>query len=57
MTRAHTDYPEGKIVEYTNTNADEWPWSPDDSPPEWRVFGIPVGRLLSERLGEANSLT
>ena len=38
--------PDGTIEEYSDVNAEEWPWTPDGKPPEWHVFGIPVNKVL-----------
>ena len=43
---ARIERPDGTIEEYSGISAEEWPWTPTGKPPEWRVFGIPVHKIL-----------
>ena len=50
--------PDGTIEEYSDVNAEEWPWTPEGKPPEWRVVGIPVNKFVEMgRSLAASSLT
>ena len=42
---------DGSTEEYSNCIADEWPYSPDGSPPEWKVFGILISPVALFKLG------
>ena len=48
--RARIQHTDGKVEEYSDTTAEEWPWTPDDRPPEWRLFGIPIQQFFERRL-------
>ena len=52
--RARIQHTDGKVEEYSDTTAEEWPWAPDDRPPEWRLFGIPMLKMfeLASRLND-----
>ena len=43
---ARIESPDGTIEEYSDINAEEWPWTPSGTPTEWRVFGIPIHKIL-----------
>ena len=47
-TRGRIEHPDGTIEEYSGATAEEWPWSLPDAPPEWHLFGIPLGRILEQ---------
>lgn len=48
--QARIAYPDGTVEEYSDATATEWPWTPEDSPPEWHLFGISPKRLLEQGL-------
>jgi hypothetical protein len=43
---ARIESPDGTVEEYSDINAEEWPWTPEGKPPEWRVFGIPMHEVF-----------
>lgn len=43
---ARIEKPDGTVEEYSDINAAEWPWSPPENTPEWRVFGIPMPKVF-----------
>lgn len=45
---ARIEWPDGKVEEYSDANANEWPWPRDDKSPEWHVSGIhiPISSLV-----------
>ena len=47
---ARIEHPDGTVEEYSGTTAEEWPWSLPGGPPEWHLFGIPLGSILEQGL-------
>ena len=45
---ARIESPDGTVEEYSDINAEEWPWTPEGKPPEWRVFGIPMHEVFEK---------
>ena len=45
-THARIEYKDGTVGEYSDCRAEEWPYSLQDSPAEWQVFGIPTSAIL-----------
>ena len=43
---ARLERADGTIEEYSDCTAKEWPYSPEGSPPEWQLYGIPVTVFL-----------
>ena len=43
---ARIEYKDGTVGEYSNCRAEKWPYSLQDSPAEWQVFGIPESAIL-----------
>lgn len=41
--------PDGTVEEYTDINAEEQPWTQEDEPSKWHVFGIPMHKALEQR--------
>ena len=54
---ARLERPDGTVEEYSDINAEEWPWSLPESAPEWRVFGIPMPSILLNRPAAEISIT
>ena len=52
---ARIESPDGTVEEYSNINAEEWPWTPEGKPPEWRVLGIPIHKILEKGYSSATS--
>ena len=48
--QARIEHPDGTVEEYSDIAAEEWPWSPESSQPEWRIFGIPILKFLEQGL-------
>ena len=48
--RARIERPDGTVEEYSGATAEEWPWPLPGGPPEWHLFGIPLGRILEQGL-------
>ena len=42
------EHADGTVEEYSGTTAEEWPWPPEDCPPECHLFSIPMGRFLEQ---------
>ena len=55
--RIRTEYPDGTIEELedfpTLPKAEEWPWPPSGSAPEWRLFNIPLDKVMKMGLQAA----
>ena len=44
--RARFEYANGTVEEYSDCTAEQWPYTPDGSPSEWKVFGPPIPSII-----------
>ena len=53
---ARIEWSDGKVEEFSDVNADEWPWPREDNSPEWRVAGIriPIATLVGKGMSLLN---